>query len=616
MLSPLEIYWNKVLQTAADLSNNSHWATKPFYKYGPRWFSTNEGRAPQVRVKPTGFNNLVNADRQTRLNTPGSVTTTLQNFDITIWGRTEQECTYIYTTLVAAIEKCRFNAEHYEYFHTNVQEMAGDWGDNEDVVNSGYLFQFTYSIKYSTQLLNVITASINEIETERLFLEESVINNIEALPSGSFTVIDALDQFLSQSLISLSGQFVNISLFDSTVNVINDDIDDLQTQIDNLTGFDLTQFSQSLETRFEGLEDRTDTLEVAANGFDDDITILYNSASSLQTQVDNIDVSGDTFFYSNTQDIIEQSGSLHLSGNISAQNITTLETSASNNLNEINNVKSNVTVLFNSASSLQTQIDNLPSGPSDDGRIFGYNAMDVNGGQVFKTLSPFPSSNDKEYTVAMVLHCVNTGSANTAAFTVFDNRGTNGAPDGYGVWFHTRAWFRFDYRRDADQNTAGINLTGIPGPLPGKTYAVAFSHTSGALLASVNGSDTQVLDNFGGAVWNKGIPVAGGFSTIAARPESQSAILAMSMFEGNVGEAFNNAQLKNWTLSASQGFGPSTMFLPGATHKFDFTNISEPLAAPARFYYSGSNPWTHTLATTGQSGVYELTGLLDFPDYT
>ena len=83
-----------------------------------------------------------------------------------------------------------------------------------------------------------------------------------------------------------------------------------------------------------------------------------------------------------------------------------------------------------------------------------------------------------------------------------------------------------------------------------------------------------------------------------------------------VGEAFNNAQLKNWTLSASQGFGPSTMFLPGATHKFDFTNISEPLAAPARFYYSGSNPWTHTLATTGQCGVYELTGLLDFPDFS
>ena len=248
--------------------------------------------------------------------------------------------------------------------------------------------------------------------------------------------------------------------------------------------------------------------------------------------------------------------------------------------------------------------------------VFGYNFSDVGSGHNFISNSPFPSANNKEYTVAMIFHCVNTGSANTAAFTIFDNLGSSGTPDGYGVWFHGRDFFRFDYRRDADQNTSGINLTGIPGPLPGKTYAVAFSHTSGALLTSVNGSDTQVTDNFGGAAWNKGIPIVGGIVNRAARPDSNYIVLAMSMFEGNVGQALNASQLKTWTAAASQTFGPSTMFLPTTDYYFDFTNQSQPLASPASFTPVGSLQWNHTVNSPAFASQIDVTNIIDFPDYS
>lgn len=167
MSGQIETLCNQILSGADAIAGNIDRTSKPYYAYGQRFFQTNEGTPPQIRIRPTSFT-TTQREKLSSYGTTGSQLTINQNIEVSIWGSTEQEVLNELSLFTKGIDRIKGTTNSEGINQPCVFEtIDGEWVDTSSKNSQGEMMLLNYIVKinlfepsgvFQTALVN--TASI------------------------------------------------------------------------------------------------------------------------------------------------------------------------------------------------------------------------------------------------------------------------------------------------------------------------------------------------------------------------------------------------------------------------------------------------------------------------
>jgi hypothetical protein len=184
MSGPIENVANQILSGVATISGDSNRRTAPYYRYGQKWFQTQEGKPPQVRIQVGQASlsaPLVRGGTTTydsTVNLSGSIGTINQDLEFTIWGNDEAEVLQEFNYLCQGINLIKANNPE-NVGQPGLQENLSNisWVDTSARDIKGEMISFTYPVNIniperSTQT-KVISSSLNYVSQSSAWLSSS-----------------------------------------------------------------------------------------------------------------------------------------------------------------------------------------------------------------------------------------------------------------------------------------------------------------------------------------------------------------------------------------------------------------------------------------------------------
>jgi hypothetical protein len=148
-MGQIETLFSDIISASLNYANDggSRRTSEEYYKYGQKYFHTNEGQPPQIRVRPTSFN-LKTPEKIGTNTVTGSLSSIYQNVEITIWGQDEDQCFSELSLLTAGINyiKGTLNSEVISQ-PPAVEVINGEWSNTSNHLNKGEMLNLNYRVK-------------------------------------------------------------------------------------------------------------------------------------------------------------------------------------------------------------------------------------------------------------------------------------------------------------------------------------------------------------------------------------------------------------------------------------------------------------------------------------
>jgi hypothetical protein len=166
MAGPIENLWNQILSASNNFSGSPNRSTSPYYRYGQKWFDTNEENPPQIRIRPTS--GIINRkEKIASSGVSGSLGTLQQSIEIKIWGQDEQEVFQELGYLIKGIDYVRGTKNNQSISQPSIIETSTDWANTSARNSFGEMMLLNYEVKINiddptlaTNFALVTTASV------------------------------------------------------------------------------------------------------------------------------------------------------------------------------------------------------------------------------------------------------------------------------------------------------------------------------------------------------------------------------------------------------------------------------------------------------------------------
>jgi hypothetical protein len=144
MADQIADFVDQIMSAAVDLSGDAARDQAPYYRFGEKWFETNEERPRQVRWQKLEFTTTPSQ------NITGSLGTFSQTLQCSIWGNDVDECLEDFQLITKAINKIKSsNVTGLNQTPIIQQGSSGFWADISARTVYGEKLYFNYDVSLS-----------------------------------------------------------------------------------------------------------------------------------------------------------------------------------------------------------------------------------------------------------------------------------------------------------------------------------------------------------------------------------------------------------------------------------------------------------------------------------